>query len=344
MYDTQKSFVCLRGLKPTVCTIAVSALLAGCGGGGGGTTTATNVSVPSSVGTTSVASPPAPAAPPSGTNGSLATVDLTGRSVTLRINSSNGNTVDSSVAGGDVVELNTGGAPAATAATVQVNVVGSLAGGGLPPSSDTLAFSGNSTVYPITTDLFANTAVTQTMALSDAAGAVTLTDTSYGLYSQSNAASNTLDVTGFAIGNPTLNVPTVGAATYNGSFIGVDVKPGTTNPIANLTGDATITANFGAGTVSGNITNIQVVSSTAPPAAYGTDISLTGGIAGNTIAGTAAFTAGTATTSNSNLTGQFNGVNAVEVAGAVTVEGTAPTGVAGASVGAGVVGAFGARQ
>lgn len=151
-------------------------------------------------------------------------------------------------------------------------------------------------------------------------------------------------------------------ATYNGFFRGIagqtvavtsiNSNNGTIGNAADLRGQTALTANFGAGTVNGNVYNMQRVdaSNTASAAPYG--IRMDGTIAGSTYSGTARYTSPLATSGASALSsspsgqmiGGFFGAQAAETAGVVRIEGTAPGTGAGTGANAVLVGGFGAKK
>ncbi len=143
-------------------------------------------------------------------------------------------------------------------------------------------------------------------------------------------------------------------ATYQGFFQGLGGYPvatvGGDEPITvtgvnGLRGDAQLTADFGAGTIGGNIYNMQNVE-TATTAGYG--IRMDGTISGSSYTGTAKYTpAATATgmagtSGNGSVIGGFFGANAAETAGVVTV--TGEQGTACTSTSCFVTGGFGAKK
>ena len=100
------------------------------------------------------------------------------------------------------------------------------------------------------------------MIVSRDAGAARLTDVSYGLAYNLDPTTNSGAISGFHFGNPTAasSMPTT-TATYAGTWRGVALQNGGNTQVNGgltpLQGDATMSANFGAGTVSGSVTNLQ---------------------------------------------------------------------------------------
>jgi hypothetical protein len=120
----------------------------------------------------------------------------------------------------------------------------------------------------------------------------------------------------FAIGyqTPTASVPTSGSATYSrmGGVSGDLYVPGptSTDPAVrlSLTGDASLTANFAANTVSGLLTNIVATAPGAAGTAWN-KVAISGNITGDTFSGgtTAATAPANANALNANATGSING-------------------------------------
>jgi len=182
----------------------------------------------------------------------------------------------------------------------------------------------------------------------------------YTVFNDPSAANNN-NVSLFFDGaaTPTSGLPT-GAATYNGKFGGTaDVSnflnntrtindpfdtAGTAgteydpNGTWRVVGDTRVDADFGAGTVAGSITNTtwrKFTGSTTSTDGYITilpaepgqpfdDYTFSGSITGNTFSGNAQGPAGVVVTGNNAVTGGFFGPNGEEVAGAISLETTAP--------------------
>lgn len=184
-----------------------------------------------------------------------------------------------------------------------------------------------------------------------------LQDSEYGVWNAVSGASITAglstaavsDAGVFAVGTPTTIMPTTGSATYTGGAAGV-VTTGATG--GEFAGVSTLSANFATGTITGTVSGSSTNTTAAIPfAAAGSStvtgsinpISFTAGtIAGNTFAGTAqsvAATGGAPTVSTlgaatGSFGGQFNGLNAAEVAGTFKITGG----------GNSIIGSYGAKQ
>jgi len=183
-----------------------------------------------------------------------------------------------------------------------------------------------------------------------------LQDSEYGVWNVVPGATTTAGLSTaansqagvFAIGTPTTIMPTTGAATYVGGAAGV-VTTGATG--GEFAGVSTLAANFATGTITGTVSGSSTNTTAAIPfAAVGSStttgsinpISFTAGtIAGNTFAGTGtavAPTGGASTVSTLGATGpvggQFNGLNAAEIAGTFKLINGATT----------VIGSFGGKQ
>jgi hypothetical protein len=116
---------------------------------------------------------------------------------------------------------------------------------------------------------------------------------------------------------PTTQLPT-GTATYIGGYNGIAVDG--TGKVDVQTGASGLSANFGAGSVTGIVTGLSNVNGpVATPAGYG--ISMTGTITGSTYTGSAALTGEGTSTTQSSLNGAFYGTNAAETAGALAIRG-----------------------
>ena len=163
-----------------------------------------------------------------------------------------------------------------------------------------------------------------------------------GFYFAGNATP-TADMTTLKSGNV--------KATYTGAFQGTQLVGSTASDIfsGNFPG-VTLNADFGKGTVAGNVYNLQTAtnctstSCTQTPLSYG--LAVNGTISGNSYSGTTSFTGvatapgAAATGGTGNLLGGFFGAGAAETAGVVRVTGTAP-GVTGTTS---VIGAYGAKK
>jgi C-lobe and N-lobe beta barrels of Tf-binding protein B len=173
------------------------------------------------------------------------------------------------------------------------------------------------------------------------AGSAALAYSSYGMLLTPVGTAGAVNIGAYHTGTPTAvsSLPTNVTATYTGGYIGYEI--GGAAGLDVQAGRADLTANFGAGTVTGKVTNLTNLS-TSTSAGYG--LSMNGAISGGAYTGTAGFTntAGTAaagTVTSSALNGGFYGPGAVETAGALSIRGTAPT--ASPTV---IVGSFGAKK
>lgn len=288
--------------------------------------TSNNSNTPAGTTNNSVASSPA-----QGTNPPLASPDVTGRSVTMRITDPGTIAIlDRSTSDGNDFQVETGGATIAATNDLTVHVVGSLANGGQPPSSDPLQRFGGS-------NIFLNAAGSQQLETLTISGQVApLTDTVYGTFINASPTTGTTEITAFSVGNATATMPNIGTAVYTGNFTGFSLPPGGQPTDARgLIGGFTMNADFGAGTVAGQI---QPLDAGGP---IGTNIDFAANINGSQMTGTASFSAVGSTTTNSSFTGQFNGVNAAEVGGSVSVEGTIPGGTGGPTDATAIIGAIG---
>ncbi|MEQ1697570.1 MAG: transferrin-binding protein-like solute binding protein [Hyphomicrobiaceae bacterium] len=296
--------------------MALTVALGGCGGGGGG-------GGGSSSAGGGAAAPVAPAVSyATGTYGKAQAVYLPDVSVSLAIG-------DRSAAGGQSVTY-TGTSPSGITAPGNPASfsVGQMAGGATMTgiNSGTLYNLSSSSDQYISSDSYTDAFVTKIT------GAAPLTDAVYGSYSSGAMPSGQLG--GFFTGTPTSQAQMPGniTATYSGGFVGYEVTNSTVYEVA---GASSVTANFGAGTVSGAVSSLTNLYGT--PSAYG--LSMTGTITGNTYNGTAGFTgAGAPTTTTSAMNGAFYGSAATQTAGALSVTGT---GAGGATT---VVGGFGGRR
>ncbi|MDT0508386.1 transferrin-binding protein-like solute binding protein [Novosphingobium sp. MMS21-SN21R] len=146
---------------------------------------------------------------------------------------------------------------------------------------------------------------------------------------------------------PSTSVPTTGTATFSGAAVGYVSQPNSTKSVGTLAtfhGSLGMTADFAAGTISGNVTNVNAYEiGKTNAASVGTinDIQLRGTITGAAIAGTATSGPAGGTFYNTNgasgqLTGGFFGPSAKEVAGTFALTG------GGNNVS--VIGSFGASQ
>jgi hypothetical protein len=129
-------------------------------------------------------------------------------------------------------------------------------------------------------------------------------------------------------------------ATYNGAFIG---NAGSiSNGGSGVFGDVALTADFGGGTISGNVSNMDVIdpnTSTIIAAGYG--LAMNGTIQGSAYSGTTTYSDGTGT---GQLVGGFFGAGAAETTGVVQVQGAQPTGGTCVTADCFLQGAFGAKK
>jgi hypothetical protein len=154
------------------------------------------------------------------------------------------------------------------------------------------------------------------------------------------------------VGNPTASMPGSGTATYKGFYEqGVGAFAASDGTVRNLfiSGEASLTADFAAGTVKGGVTGD--LGTTNPdgtnlrnPNANVAGLAIDAKITGSEYQGTAALVnaagATVGTVSSGNAIGGFFGANAAETAAAVAIEGNAEfDGVAGDYVLQGVLGA-----
>jgi C-lobe and N-lobe beta barrels of Tf-binding protein B len=139
-------------------------------------------------------------------------------------------------------------------------------------------------------------------------------------------------------------------AVYSGQFQGTELTDTTRR---GLSGQTTVNANFGAGTITGTVSNMQAYSNcdgSCTQAAASYNLNMVGTITGNQYKGTTQYanpTTGSATgpgtglSGTGNLVGGFFGPSAAETGGAVRVNGAAP-GVAGTNTT--VTGAYSAKK
>jgi hypothetical protein len=183
-----------------------------------------------------------------------------------------------------------------------------------------------------------------------------LQDSEYGIWAENGttaglSATTASTVGAFAFGTPTTIMPSTGTANYVGGASGVATStngglPATGNG-GEFAGTANLTANFGVGggTITGAITSIKYENAGTATVGTMNNINFNSGtIAGNTFTGTTNVGAAPAVSANNlditgatgTFGGQFNGLNAAEVAGTFNVTGGGNT--------AKVIGSFGAKQ
>lgn len=124
-------------------------------------------------------------------------------------------------------------------------------------------------------------------------------------------------------------------ATYTGAFIGNSGS--LSSGVSSVFGDVALTADFGGGTIKGDVSNLTMVD-TNTAAGYG--LSMNGTIAGSAYSGAATYSDGTGT---GQVVGGFFGANAAETAGVVQVQGAQPGGTC-VTADCFVQGAFGAKK
>jgi C-lobe and N-lobe beta barrels of Tf-binding protein B len=220
-------------------------------------------------------------------------------------------------------------------ATLTVNgATASLVTGGISTGNLTLQGTSSNGL----TQAYANTSGSTAVTVSKDAGAAgQLTDAMYGVVVTSNSAGDYLGSYHYGTLTPTSSMPTT-TATYSGKFVGIELNA--SKSVRTLAGNSTLTANFGAGTVSGGITGISSPT-TNTLTNYG--LSMNGTISGNTYSGTTAFTSvgggAPGTVTASSLNGGFYGAGASQTAGSLTIQGT-PTGYSTLAI----TGAFGGKK
>jgi hypothetical protein len=176
---------------------------------------------------------------------------------------------------------------------------------------------------------------------SDAASA--LTYSTYGVWNESTNV-NLVTFGAFATGIPTPSVemPTAGTATYNGTTAGAAFNLSTNPATIQFTGTATLTANFSLNTISGSLTGLNATAiGSSTVIGQVSEIALTSGlISSTTFSGSASTgtTAGALVSTSGmvgNFGGQFYGPNAAEVAGTAALSG---------ANGAALIASFGAHK
>jgi hypothetical protein len=146
--------------------------------------------------------------------------------------------------------------------------------------------------------------------------------TSYGFWDVHASASytNTAFVTGYA--TPAAAVPMSGTATYRGSVNGEAFHPDAAGidgtDFYQLSGDASLQANFGSGTIAGNLTNMITRSFEGETSPWNS-VSLLGSISGGQFSGTSGVTSAPANSGSlsgaatGTFAGMFFGPNAQEL-------------------------------
>ncbi len=187
------------------------------------------------------------------------------------------------------------------------------------------------------------------------AGTQNLTNAAYGVYTYDHTGG--LVAGGFHHGTPTSNaaMPTTGSASYRGSFTGVSFAEGGSVAASRtpLSGDVTMTYNFGVGSVAATIDNLQRAPTGVAPTPTGVKIELSGSqfgtnryIFNDTVVRSTATGTSATTVTLTRGTGTFYGDNAAETAATVTVKTSSNPGLnsAGATAPSMVVGGFGAKK
>lgn len=136
-------------------------------------------------------------------------------------------------------------------------------------------------------------------------------------------------------------IPTTGTATFTGNYVGLWVNDADGSASFVFDGDVDMTANFGASTVTGTISDRDVYAANTGALNAGSlnDLVLSGTINGTggfsgTATGGEASGVGTTTTSNGIIAGLFGGTNGSQVAGGLTIDHDAGGGFTFTEVGA----------
>ncbi len=312
----------LRRVAFGVSFLALTAALGACGGGGGGTG----------------AGPAAPAvAYATGRYGKAQAVYLP------NLGAGSAAITDRSPVDGQTLTYSVATPATSTTQGTAKFSVGPMAGGTTMVGSTTGMLL---SVSPATTLYVSSDSTTVATVSTNAGTNALLTDAGYGRY-WVYPASGQEQVGGFFTGTPTSQSQMPGniTATYTGGFTGYRVAQG--QGITSLKGSSSLTADFGAGTVNGTISNL-VNGSNGLNQTYG--LSLAGNITGNTYNGTVGFTnaapgvaSGTPVVASSALNGAFYGNGATQTAGSLSITGQAPS-IGGAIGPVTVVGGFGGRR
>jgi C-lobe and N-lobe beta barrels of Tf-binding protein B len=286
------------GLSWAICSISALAL-AGCGGGGGG-------------GGSGATSTPTPLA-------------ASPKSATIYL-----------PAGATVATAATAAVMPTGTGTANVGTLALSITGGLPSGATSYAqnFASNNCTLSSTGRSVNCSNSTDTLFLTTVSGSGALASSGYGIANHYDAATGGTNLTGFYTGTATAlsDLPKNVTATYSGTYYGYALQPGT---VLQQAGNMSMSANFGSGTVAGQVTNLTNASTLAN-AGYG--LSMNGTISGGNYTGTAGYTtttgAAAGTVSSSTLAGGFFGAQAAETAGALAIKGTAPNGTVTTTVGA----------
>ncbi|GAA0537585.1 hypothetical protein GCM10008941_16590 [Rhizomicrobium palustre] len=203
----------------------------------------------------------------------------------------------------------------------------------------------NNNLSAVTTTTIDSTPAGKTSPYSFSLVSYGLSYTSFGVWTQSQNDFGKVDYTGtYLIGmqTPVGNLPTSGSATYAGAGMvagEVIVPNGATFSAAGLQGDASMTANFSTGAVTGNFSNMNAYVGTQKTP--WNSVSFTGNIAtgSNSFSGTTTATSGATGTfalkpdAAGAISGGFYGPNANELAGVWTLSNGDNTGAAIGTVG-----------
>jgi hypothetical protein len=181
----------------------------------------------------------------------------------------------------------------------------------------------------VTLTNFLNLAMsTGTNSFLTAGGGQGLSYSRYGVWvANDSTSSGRIGFFGYGNTTPVAAMPIGGSASYIGTTIGVQSAPGGVNSA--LTGNVTITANFGTGTVNTAITPMTALNLATNAVTLTSGLSGTGTIAGNHYSG---LLAGGSLNGTSN--GTFYGPTAQETTGVWRVSGGGTT----------AIGSYGAHQ
>jgi hypothetical protein len=161
----------------------------------------------------------------------------------------------------------------------------------------------------------------------------------YGVWLYAPAGGNSSMVGAYSFGQwtPSANVPTSGTATYSGSTIGLLEQP---SGNYDLTGDARLTADFSAMTVTGNLTNMKATNNATGVTTPWNNMAMSAAVTSsrNGFAGSISSTSTSTTTPvalSGNVTGHLYGPHAEEIGGSWWATDGASTAA---------VGSFGAKK
>lgn len=134
-------------------------------------------------------------------------------------------------------------------------------------------------------------------------------------------------------------------AHYNGRFEGIELVTGANGLNESVSGDVGLTANFGQGTVAGNVYNLNREANNVTSAA-GYGLRMDGTIQGSNYSGTTAYTAAASSqgasavgSARGDVIGGFYGTNAAETTGVARISGATP-----ANTQQTLVGSYGAKK